>query len=198
MKTLFKLFFLMATFSFIAGCNKTDDFAADEDFLLKSAQSHEVTVPFKVNLVGEIVSFDTTAVDCTEKGYLGRVIVEASGNATHMGKVSITFNFCTAGPPNPDIDGSKMTYAGFMGELVAANGDILYLSYSGGSIIDGRRDDHPEHVYEYWVTSIEVLGGTGRFEGAKGNLTADDYCSTLDDLTYHRFFGNITLRKGKK
>jgi len=170
---------------------------SDECVELKSAQSITVTLPFEANLLGEIRTL-VESEECTNEGYAGRAIVECSGTATHMGKVSCTFDFCSAGPPDPNIEGSIMTYAGSTGELVAANGDVLYLSFPGGSIINGRLDHHPDHVYGYWGGTMTVLGGTGKFEGAKGELTEDDYGSTLDDYTHHRFYGEITLVKGKK
>ena len=197
MKTLFRIFFLMAVISIVAGCDKTDDLISDESVELKSAQPHEVTVPFEANLLGEITNVDFEAPECIDEGYAAHVIVEASGNATQMGKVSLTFNFCSGGAPDPDIEGSVYTYAGFTADLIAANGDVLFLSYSSGSAIGGRLAEHPDHVYEYWGGTVEVLGGTGKFEGAKGNLTADDYVSTLDDYTHHRFYGELILLKGK-
>jgi hypothetical protein len=91
-----------------------------------------------------------------------------------------------------------MTYTGGYSELIAANGDVLNIYISGGAIIDGRKDEHPEYVSDYWEGTIEVLGGTGRFEGATGELTADGYSSNLDDFSHHHFYGKITLIKGKR
>lgn len=197
MKALLKIFFLMAIISLVARCDKADEFKADEEVQLKSAQPHKVTVPFEVNLLGEITNVDFEAQECIDEGYAARVIVECSGNATHMGKVSFVFNFCSGGAPDPDIEDSKYTYAGSDADLIAANGDVLYLSFDDGIVMDGRKDEHPEDVYEYWETPVRVLGGTGRFEGAEGELSSDDYVTT-DDITHHRFYGEITLLKGKK
>lgn len=186
----------MAVVSLIAGCNKTDEFTDDETVDLKKAQV-EITVPFEVNLLGEIINIDFEAPECIDEGYAVRAIVETTGNATHMGKVTLTFNFCSGGAPNPDLENSKYTYAGSNADLIAANGDILFLSFDDGVVMDGRKDEHPDDVYEYWETPICVVGGTGRFEGAKGELSSDDYVTT-DDVTHHRFYGEITLIKGKK
>jgi len=197
MKALLKILFLMAVISLVAGCNKTDEFVIDDSVELKSAQPQKVTVPFEANLLGEIASIDWEAQECIEEGYFVRVIVETTGNATHMGNVSLTFNFCSGGAPDPNIEGSKYTYAGSTADLIAANGDVLYLSFDDGIVMNGRTDEHPDDVYEYWRTPVSVLGGTGRFEGATGDLSSDDYVTT-DDQTHHRFYGKITLLKGKK
>ena len=189
---------MMAVISLTAGCNKTDDQFLDESVELKSAQPHEVTVPFEVNLLGEITNMDFEAQECIDEGYAIRVIVETSGNATHMGKVSLTFDFCTAGPPDPNIPGSFYTYAASSSVLIAANGDKLFLYGEGSSGIIGRTDDHPDYVTDYWRGNITITGGTGRFEGASGELKSDDYCTNIDDYTHHHWTGSITLVKGKR
>ncbi|WP_372950344.1 hypothetical protein [Mariniphaga sp.] len=197
MKTFLKIFIFAVLFGLLAGCEKTAEFFENETPDLKSAQPQKITVPFEANLLGEIASIDWEAQECIEEGYFVRVIVETTGNATHMGKVSLTFNFCSGGAPDPNIEGSKYTYAGSTADLIAANGDVLYLSFDDGIVMNGRTDEHPDDVYEYWRTPVSVLGGTGRFEGATGDLSSDDYVTT-DDQTHHRFYGKITLVKGKK
>ncbi|MDF1570914.1 MAG: hypothetical protein RQ743_12555 [Bacteroidales bacterium] len=198
MKAILKIFFWMAAFSLVAGCDKTDEFIPDEDFQLKSVQLHEVTVPFEVNLLGQITNVDLEATECTDEGYYCRVIVESTGTATHMGKVSLTFNFCTYGPDDPDVPGEDNKYAGSSAVLVAANGDELFLYLEGGTVIVGRTDDHPDYVVDYWRDPIEILGGTGRFEGASGTLQMDDFTTNIDTYTHHQWTGEITLVKGKK
>lgn len=197
MKTLLKILFLMAVISLTIACGETEEFVPDADFALKSGKTKTVTVPFEVNLLGEISELIFDDAVCLEEGYPVRAIVEASGNATHMGKVTLTFNFCSGGAPDSDIEGAKYTYAGFTADLIAANGDVLHLISNDGIVLDGRTDEHPEDAVEYWRTPISVLGGTGRFEGATGNLISDDYV-TSDEQTHHRFYGEITLVKGKK
>ena len=147
MKTLVKIFFIMAIFSLTTGCNNTGNKTSDESVELKSAQSHTVNMGFEANLLGELVSFDTEDTDCTDEGYMGRVIVKATGNVPHMGKVSATFDFCAVGAENPDLPTPNSTYGGFILEVTAANGDVLYLSSDGGAVITGRLDRHPDHVY---------------------------------------------------
>ena len=196
MKTILKIFISAAIFVLLAGCDKTDEFFENETPELKKAQV-EVTMPFEANLLGEITKIDFEAHECIDEGYAVRAIVECNGNATHMGKVSLTFNFCSGGAPDPEVEGSIYTFAGCQVDLIAANGDVLYLYYNDGVAIGGRTEEHPEHVSEYWRTPIAVLGGTGKFEGASGELSSDDYVTT-DDVTHHRFYGEITLLKSKK
>jgi hypothetical protein len=114
-----------------------------------------------------------------------------------LGKVSIKFDFCACGPDDPSIPGSDSKYAGGNSELIAANGDILYLYSEGGTVIDGRTDQHPEYVTSYWKDQFTVTGGTGKFEGAPGILVEDDYNSSLDEYSHHHWIGTLTLVKGK-
>jgi|GEM_PF-5923832 len=51
MNPIIKIFFLMAVFSLVAGCNKTDEFTEDGTIELKKARV-EVTVPFEADLIG--------------------------------------------------------------------------------------------------------------------------------------------------
>ena len=198
MKALLKIFFLMAVFSLVAGCNKTDEFATEEDLQLKSAKPHTVTVPFEANLLGKITNLIDDDPECINEGYAYHVVVETSGNATHMGKVSITFDFCTLGPPDPNIPGSYYTFAASSSVMIAANGDKLFIDNEAGSGILGRTDDHPDYVTDYWRGNATITGGTGRFEGASGTLQMDDFTTNIDDYTHHRWYGKITLIKGKK
>ena len=79
---------------------------------------------------------------------------EGSGTASHLGVVSMTSSHCT--PATDLLQGGQMT-------LVAANGDELYMTYSGtsgpfppvGGVILA-----PSHNV--------VVGGTGRFAHATG------------------------------
>ncbi|MBW6492369.1 MAG: hypothetical protein K0B15_14395 [Lentimicrobium sp.] len=196
MKTLLKFFFLMAGIGFLAGCNKTEALIDDETVDLKKAQV-EVTVPFEVNLLGEINDLIFDDQECLDGGYPVRAVVETSGNATHMGKVTLTFAFCTGGPPDPAIPNSIYTFAASSFELIAANGDKLFLYNGGGAAILGTNVP-PDYVTDYWTSIAIVTGGTGRFEGASGELQMNDYCTSIDDYTHHHWTGEITLVKGEK
>ena len=188
----------MAVISLVAGCNKIDDLLTEDSVELKSAQTHTVTVPFEANLLGEYKELIFEDPECLEDGFFYHAVVEAQGTATHMGKVSITLSFCVMGPDDPEIPGADNKYAGGSYELVAANGDKLFLNSEGGSVIDGRTDDHPEYVVAYWQDKFTITGGTGRFKGASGELQMDDYSTNIDTYSHHQWFGKITLVKGKR
>jgi len=197
MKTRIKYFFLLAAVGLTIACGETEEFLADDDLALKSGKIKTVTVPFEVNLLGEISELIFDDAECLEEGYPVRAIVEASGNATHMGKVRLTFNFCTGGAPDPDIPNSVYTFKGGLTELTGANGDKLFVANEGGTAILGE-NVAPDFKTEYWESIVTITGGTGRFEGASGELKMDDYSSSIDDYTHHHWTGEITLVKGKR
>jgi hypothetical protein len=197
MKTLIKLLFLMAVISLVAGCNKNDDLINDNDVLLKSAQQHTVTVPFEAHMLGTPILIDFENSECAQQGNPVHVIAEAEGTATHMGKVHITFDFC-AGGEDPEITVPHMTVGPGSYVLTAANGDELFLSTEGGAVIFGRTDEHPETVIDYWKYPYTIIGGTGNFEGAAGEIFTDDYDTSLNEQSVHNWYGTIKLVKGKK
>ena len=81
-----------------------------------------------------------------------RSVTETSGTASHLGLVSFSSNHCFA-LPNLITQGQ--------GTLVAANGDELYLTYSGTCT-------PPD--FATCNTDTVVVGGTGRFENATGEF----------------------------
>jgi hypothetical protein len=114
-----------------------------------------------------------------------------------MGKVHITFDFC-AGGEDPEITVPHMTVGPGSYVLTAANGDELFLSTEGGAVIFGRTDEHPETVIDYWKYPYTIIGGTGNFEGAAGEIFTDDYDTSLNEQSVHNWYGTIKLVKGKK
>ena len=80
---------------------------------------------------------------------------DATGKLTHLGRTSLTSMHCT--PAGEAVTGGEL-------ELVAANGDKVYGTYSGSAPfpIPG--------VTEYVEADIDfvITGGSGRFEGATG------------------------------
>ncbi|MBW6536117.1 MAG: hypothetical protein K0B11_14005 [Mariniphaga sp.] len=199
MKTLLKIFFFAALTGLLAGCNKTDAFIDDETVELKKAQV-EVTVPFIADLVGDYVGFffpGDVGFECDEI-FNCRVLIDAQGTATHMGKIESHFNFCACGPDDPEIEGPDSKYGPTDLCFTAANGDKLFLS-CGGSVVDGRLPHHPEDVNSYWHDPFVITGGTGKFEGATGSGWTDDYNrDSYPANSFHHWSGEITLVKGKK
>lgn len=111
-----------------------------------------------------------------------RAIVDAKGTST-FGECTVHFDFCGDTESNY---GNVHAWMGF------GKGDTLFISCAG-RVMDGRLTDHPIYVTSYWRDPFEILGGTGRFLGAKGRGTTDDYNSSNDPNSHHRWRGTITL-----
>jgi hypothetical protein len=199
MKTLFRFLFFAACISLLVTCAKPDIFNGENlsgnDLKCAKVEPKTVTVPFNVHYLGNYVSMDPDA-RCGDPPYY-RIIVEGPGNGTHVGKSIIHFDFCcnidngVYGNDKPSIEGKFFEY------IVAANGDLLYISVAG-KVIEGRLPYMPSYVIEYWKDPFEILGGTGRFKGATGSGMTDDYNSSLDSYSHHHWVGTITMVKGER
>jgi hypothetical protein len=160
-------------------------------FACKSPQpkSDEVqTVPFTAELTGtyKYVGPDTLPEPkCTEPMNVWRALVEGEGTSDPFGKIIVHFDFCG------DADGN---YGNLEATLITENGDSLFLD-GEGQVIEGRLDDHPEHVTSYWRDSFIISGGTGKYEGITGKCTTDDYNSSEDANSHHNWSGSISMKK---
>jgi hypothetical protein len=189
METLKRILLFMTGICLIIACSKSDQFWGDEPLGNTMKGGHgqpiAVTVPFEINAVGNYTSRE---IDPTcGPNYKKRIIVDGSGTGTHLGNFIIHFDFCNG----PNGYGNTVAY------IVAANGDILYVSCKG-KVLLGRLEDHPEYVISYWRDPFVILGGTGRFEGASGSGMTDDYNSSEDPYSHHHWRGTITMVKGKQ
>ena len=199
MKKFISLLIVVFCLSLMAGCDKTEDFYAEDSLELKSAQPHTVTVPFKADFVGvyDFPSFRFGEDANCEDGYGCRVFVDFKGTATHLGNMYGNFEFCACGPDDPEVEGPDNQYLPSESYMVAANGDTLFVTIAG-TVRQGRADDHPDYVLSYFRDPFIILGGTGRFEGASGGGWSDDYNSSLDPNSHHHWRGTITMVKGKR
>ncbi|NQU32474.1 MAG: hypothetical protein HQ521_04505 [Bacteroidetes bacterium] len=170
MKMLKKILIVVIGLSLFCGCSKT------------------VTEPLKVDFLGEYKNVIQGIDSKCEEPYNCRVIVDFKGTGTPLMNFSGTFEFCGCG--------SDGEYAPTESYMVATNGDTLIVSCSG-KVVEGRLDDHPEHVTSYWRDPFVILGGTGQFEGATGNGMTDDYNSSEDANSHHHWEGTITMKKGE-
>jgi hypothetical protein len=188
MKTVRNVLFLSLGACLLLTCSKTDEFFVGDlsGDNLKSTDK-TVTVPFKADFIGNYTSVTVTEL-CGDYPML-QIVVDGQGTGTHLGKFTAHFDFC--------CDNETGIYGPTVTNLVAANGDILYLSCQG-QVIEGRLDDHPSYVTSYWRDPFVILGGTGRFEGATGEGMTDDYNSSEDPYSHHHWTGSITLIKGKR
>lgn len=108
-------------------------------------RSVQVERPFKVEGSG---TFEIVAPDVCEDG-LVQVLIQGSGNATHLGLFNVTIDYCT-NFANIHI---------LNGHMEAANGDLLYFYNVGG----GQDENGIYTDYYYYA-------GTGRFENVTGTL----------------------------
>jgi hypothetical protein len=107
------------------------------------------------------------------------VACAASGNATHLGKSSVTVSLSEnlLATPCPTSVGT--------GTLTAANGDQFFITTSGtacggtsGVVVVGGTQT--------------VIGGTGRFEGASGSFTVAGTVNTSTGAISYTFDGSIS------
>lgn len=182
----------MAVISLVAGCNKIDEYTVDEDLQLKSAQPLTITVPFKADFVGNYLPTSGVDVEMCGDYPMVRIFNEGVGTGTHLGKFTHSFDFCVNNETGEYPFGHIEAY------FVAANGDKLFVSVAG-QVINGRLDYHPEDVNSYFKDPFEILGGTGKFEGATGSGWTDDYNrDSYPANSFHHWTGTITLVKSKK
>jgi len=178
MKTIKQLFLFTAviclTFS-LSDCNR-----------LKAPKM--VTEPFEVKFIGNytFVGPDTLPdAKCVAPYTVWRAIVDGKGTGTPLGTYTVHFDFC---------GDSLSNYGNVYAYMITADGDTLFVSCTG-RVVDGKLDDHPAYVVSYWRDPFEILGGTGKFKGATGKGTTDDYNSSEDPYSHHHWTGTITLLK---
>ncbi len=156
----------------------------------RAKASKMVTENFKADFTGEYkyVGPDTLS----NKKCIGqlslRAIVDGKGTGTPMGDFTVHFDFC---------GDSLSNYGNSYAYMVSSDNDTLLIDLSG-RVIEGRLDDHPEYVTEYWRDSIRFIGGTGKYEGATGKGITDDYNSSQDNNSHHSWKGTITMGKANK
>lgn len=119
---------------------------------------HTVTLPFVAK---------GTPVSVT-LGEGGIVNVMAQGYATHLGRYTASAVIANTPGDPPTWDGDIT--------MVAADGDELYFHYSGvyTQIVPIREGEG----------AFEIIGGTGRFEGASGEgaFSSHDNMTTFDGI----------------
>ena len=151
--------------------------------------SNTETHPFDADFTGVYTSVVPDSVRCGP-GLWANVIVDFEGTCNELGNISGQFDFCA--------DGEGYYPGNWMqAYMVAENGDTLFIECAG-QVLEGRLEEHPDHVTSYWKDPFKILGGTGKFEGATGSGMTDDYNSINDENSHHHWTGTITLIKGNK
>jgi hypothetical protein len=83
-----------------------------------------------------------------------------TGTASHLGLTTMTSQHCT--PRGNAITGGELT-------LIAANGDEVFLEYSGTSPVPDP--DIPIGTVFFAELDFLIVGGSGRFQDAEGEGT---------------------------
>jgi len=143
------------------------------------------TLPFEADFTGTYTAVYPDSLLCGPGSQ--HVMVDFIGKNDLLGAFTGHFNFCAD---------SMGHYPGplMKAYIVAENGDSLFISCAG-QVLPGRQDDHPDYVVSYWRDPFEILGGSGKFEGATGSGLTNDYNSKQDQNSHHQWKGSITLNK---
>ena len=150
--------------------------------------SRTETLPFEADFTGTYTAIYVDSVTCGPGPWM-RVIVNCTGECNVLGTFTTHFDFCA--------DSAGYYPGQQMGaHMIADNGDTLFVECAG-QVLEGRQEDHPEHVVSYWKDPFKILGGSGKFEGSTGEGMTDDYNSNLDQNSHHHWTGTITLVKEK-
>jgi hypothetical protein len=149
--------------------------------------SRTKTVPFDVEFTGTYNLVEPDSLLCGPEPWM-HVIVDCSGTGTPLGKFTTHFDFCANWEEGYYPGTRSVEY------MIAENGDTLFITCEG-QVIEGRLEDHPEYVVEYWRDPFKILGGTGKYEGATGEGMTDDYNSSEDQNSHHHWKGTITMLK---
>ncbi len=181
---------MMAVISLFTGCTSADDPEFDNAISSKKNLDKTVTLGFNLVFTG---NYDLPAPNpgkCGPSPYMINIINNGEGNGTHFGKLTSHFDFC--------VDVRDFSYPNDFEEAYFEdeNGDRLYV-YVKGFVLTGRIPGMPSYAIEYFKDPFEIIGGTGRFEGATGEGMTNDYNSSKDPYSHHHWKGKITLPKGK-
>jgi hypothetical protein len=187
MKALLKIFFFMAVISLVSGCDKTDALEFDDASSSKNDAAKSITMGFNLVFTG---TYDFTGPDpvCGDFPPFIRVINTGEGTGTHFGKVNSYFDFCV------DVRDSSYPNGHIVAYFEDKNGDQLFVKVAG-FVIGGRVPGMPSFANSYFKDPFEIIGGTGRFEGATGNGMTNDYNSSKDPFSHHHWKGKITMLK---
>ena len=146
-------------------------------FAMPAAATQAQAVPFAMHVVGTDQPLNMSpGFPFVRDLFGGRCSIpsdwvttfDGAGNAVHLGQVTVEESHCTQidifTVPNPGIfqDGRMV--------ITAANGDELWIAYSGGFLFTpGATPD--VGVSQIDISTMTVVGGTGRFAGATGSIS---------------------------
>ncbi len=109
------------------------------------------------------------------------VDASGSGNATHLGRFTVSYQIVVQLFPDGTGIGSESA------RFVAANGDSLFAKGSGLGI--PTETPNVNRIVERYT----ITGGTGRFAGASGSFTLKRLVNLVTGVTSGAFDGNIVI-----
>ena len=135
------------------------------------AASAKKPLPFK----GTIEALETYQIN----GPTMSVTASGSGEATHLGRYTVTYEV--------QVDLPTGTGTGLSAQYVAANGDSLFAEGLG----QATPTDNP--VVFVVVETYTITGGTGRFAGAAGSFTEERRVNIETGVTSGTINGTIVI-----
>ena len=148
-------------------------------FSCKEDGPRKKTVDFKADFFTVLESFEPST-ECPADNLLNTQV--GSGTGTYIGGFTTRITFCA----NP----TTLAYFNGKGSFVAENGDEIFIAGEGQIL----PSDKPGYDLEFF-DEFEVVGGTGRFTGAKGKLTTESYVNLTTQQTDHIWKGKVTFIK---
>jgi hypothetical protein len=130
-------------------------------------------VPFKGSFEGDVTHTPAPPFDS--------VLVEATGNASHLGRFTVNI---------PHLVNLATRSAAGTYEFTAANGDKVFADFVGHS----TPTDVPNVIAI--VETVTITGGTGRFAGATGSFTTERLFDRAALTTVGSFTGTISVGNG--
>jgi hypothetical protein len=160
----------------LAGCDGTAPTAAGPDVALVASRSASAkVVPFRTSGYSFQTIGATVEAGCNGTGEV-RLSLVGNGVATHLGRFTVAFSFCS----RPDL-----TLADGRGTFTAANGDLLDFAFEGTSTVvsPSSRD---------FTSFVTFTGGTGRFEKARGQAVVSGTVNPMSGAGSGRWDGTIS------
>ena len=155
-----------------------------------------VEIPFEAEFyteAGENSFAETCQPPVSETDFWGREHQVGSGTATELGNFTTDLTFCIHAIFDengaPDFAGGFGKYTDGEGYMEAENGDRIFVSIPEGQV---KPTEKPGYSFEF-QDIIYINGGTGRFEGASGELLSDSYVGATS--TDHIWTGTLILPK---
>ena len=151
---------------FLVACQSSSDELASPGKSTQIVPRSQQARAFQATLTGAL-DLESEGTDCTGGLPFPLLDYSITGNATHLGNLNAA-SFLHHDDCNADF-GTMTLSASVSGELVGANGDLIY--YSGEDVVDiynfvfGTGPNGP--ITGTWT----ITGGTGRFDGASGSFT---------------------------